>query len=94
MSFVLPQSVNKDSYPWPNDDKVKVKRVKGDKFAVLRYTGSLTKESIETNSEKLQRWIEENGYRVKESATAISAGYNPPWTIPSMRRNEVMIQIE
>ena len=62
------------------------------KVAALRYSGSRSEEAMREHSQKLQQWLASKGL-VARSAPR-SAGYNPPWTLPFLRRNEVMIEIE
>lgn len=38
------------------------------------------------------KWIRSNG--LERLSTPRSAGYDPPWTIPFLRRNEIMIDIK
>lgn len=92
MSFVMPSSYDLDSLPDPVDDSVVLKRVAGPRVAVLRYSGRLTGERIDEHAETLMAWIRETGHVA--ISEPYSAGYNPPWTIPMFRRNEVMVEIK
>ena len=40
----------------------------------------------------LEAWIQGNGYKITGAYKV--AGYNPPFTIPALRRNEVLIPVE
>lgn len=92
MAFVLPSKLTIDTAPEPLDPNVTVRKAKGKKVAVVRYSGRLREARIESNAAKLKQWIEANGYRAISEPR--SAGYDPPWTLPLLRRNEVQIEVE
>lgn len=92
MSFVMPAKYTMETLPQPIDPKVILKEVKGSKVAAIRYKGVLSEDNTAKKTKELQRWLEENDYR--ELSKPRSAGYDPPWTIPFLRRNEVHIDIE
>lgn len=92
MAFVLPSKLTIDTAPEPSDPNVTVRKAKGKKVAVVRYSGRLRETRIEANAAKLKGWIEANGY--KAISDPVSAGYDPPWTLPFLRRNEVQVEIE
>ena len=52
----------------------------------------MSEQRIAENAAKLQAWIEANGYTAVSAPR--SAGYDPPWTIPFLRRNEVHIDVK
>ena len=89
--FVLPASFTIDSAPLPKDPKVKLAVLPERKVAVLRYSGSWGEESMLKKAEELKAWISENNYSATSNPRI--ASYDPPWTIPSLRRNEIMIDI-
>jgi DNA gyrase inhibitor GyrI len=92
MAFVLPPNYSVATAPVPMDTAVIIKEIPGKKVAVLRYSGSLSEQGIEEKSEQLQNWLSEQGY--KAISPSRSAAYDPPWTLPFLRRNEVHIDIE
>ena len=92
MEFVLPQNYTASSAPRPLDSAVLIKDIPSKKVAVIKYTGSLSEQDIEEKSEELKHWLFKKGY--KPISTSRSAAYDPPWTLPFLRRNEVHIDIE
>ncbi len=92
MTFVMPSGYNLSNLPPPVDDKVILKEIPAKKVAVLRYSGSLTIERIAEKSQALSDWLTQHQY--KPLSKARSAAYDPPWTLPPLRRNEVHIEIE
>lgn len=92
MTFVMPETFTLETIPIPEDPKIQINKVKGKKIAVLRYSGSLGNDAIKTRSKELQDWLNQNGY--KSLSSPRSAGYDPPFTIPFLRRNEIHIDVE
>jgi SOUL heme-binding protein len=92
MSFVLPAEYAMASAPLPLDPTVTLKEIPSKKTAVLQYSGLLTEQGITTKTKELRAWLIEHGY--KEIPPARVAGFDPPWTLPFFRRNEIHIDIE
>jgi len=92
MAFVLPSNYSVATAPVPLDPAVLIKEIPGKKVAVIRYSGSLSEQGIEEKSEKLKNWLTQQGY--KAISPSRSAAYDPPWTLPFLRRNEIHIDIE
>ena len=91
-AFVLPTDLTLDTAPRPIDDRVRLAQVPAKKVAVIQYSGFWNEHSMQEKTSVLNDWISTN------NLTATSeprwAGYNPPWTIPFLRRNEVMIDVQ
>jgi hypothetical protein len=92
MSFVMPAKYTMDTLPAPIDPNVVLREIQGKKVAAITYRGLLSEENIEKKSKALEGWLEDKGYTIISQPR--SAGYDPPWTIPFLRRNEVLIDIE
>lgn len=89
--FVLPKSYSLESAPRPLNPDVSLAEIAPKRVATLRYSGRATAEAQSENAEVLVDWIESQGL-VSQSGPRW-AGYNPPWTLPPFRRNEVLIDI-
>ena len=90
-AFVLPAGYTLASAPLPVNPDVRLAQVPARKVAVLRYSGSWSEAGYTRNVQLLQQWMSENQLAADSSARV--AGYDPPWTLPFLRRNEVMIDI-
>jgi len=91
MAFMLPAGYSLSTAPTPTDSTVFIKEIPGKTIAVIRYSGSLSEQDIEEKSAELKNWLVKMGY---ESLSAMrSAAYDPPWTLPFFRRNEIHIDI-
>jgi hypothetical protein len=91
MAFVLPQGLDAASAPVPNDHRVEIIDIAGPRMASLSYSGLMDEESNTSNAERLRAWIDERGLQASSGFQV--AGYNPPWTIPFLRRNEILIEL-
>ena len=89
--FVMPASYTMDTLPKPNSDAVKLIEIEGKRFAVISFSGMGGNESLKEQEEKLRAFIEENS--LEPISVATYAFYNPPWTLPFLRRNEVMVEV-
>lgn len=91
-AFVLPAEYDLSNAPQPNDERIQLKRIPAKKVAVLRYSGLWRESDYAENRMRLREWIERSGLEADSPARV--ASYDPPWTLPSLRRNEVMIDIK
>lgn len=91
-AFVLPSGYTLASAPVPNDPEVRPGQVPARRVAVVRYSGSWSETTYAENLALLQQWMRQN--RLEAASLPRVAGYDPPWTLPFRRRNEVMIDIK
>lgn len=89
--FVMPSSYTMESLPKPNNDAVKLKEIEGKRFAAIRFSGMAGQESLKKHEEKLNAFLQSN--KLTAQSTPTYAFFNPPWTLPFLRRNEVMVEI-
>ena len=92
MTFVMPEGYTRDSLPDPTDSNVILEETERRLTAVVRFTGLLDDGDIDAYGPDLLAWVETQGYR--PVSTLRLAGYDPPWTIPFLRRNEVQVDVE
>ena len=91
MSFVMPSKYSMDSLPVPNNNRVRLKEILTKKFVVIEFSGTNSNENVTEHENQLMNYIEAN--QIKINGSPKYAFYNAPWTLPFMRRNEVMIEI-
>ena len=92
IQFIMPSKYSMNSLPIPNNEAVKIKQVATAEFVVIKFNGKNENENIQIYEDKLREFIEEKDLEVKDKP--IYAFYNPPWTMPILRRNEIMIEIK
>lgn len=91
MSFVLPAEYTLDTAPKPLDPSVTLSAQHNIRYAVLKFSGFFTDKHFAEKTTELQKWLDSKG--IKPTGPAIRAGYNPPFTLPMFRRNEVLIPV-
>jgi hypothetical protein len=69
-----------------------VRELKGGRFAVIRYSGGGDPASGRKPLGELRTWMKKQG--LKEMSPPVYGYFDPPWTPPFLRRNEVMIRTE
>ena len=89
MHFVMPSQYTMDTLPTPNNKKVTLREIPSRKFAVIRFSGFTGESKVAKQEKALQEWMEAKNL-VPQGAFAL-ARYNHPWTLPFLRRNEVMV---
>jgi hypothetical protein len=91
VAFMLPKEYTLQTAPIPTDERVQIQAMPGRLMAVLRYSGRWTESNFTKKQAVLQDAIDgESIDRIGEFQIAL---YNPPYTLPFLRRNEVMVEI-
>ena len=89
--FVMPASYTLETLPKPNNNAVKLKQIAGKRFAVIRFSGMGKNDNLAKHTKLLKEFID--AHQLKALSAPAYAFFNPPWTLPFLRRNEVMIEI-
>lgn len=89
--FVMPDSYTMDTLPKPNNDAVKLEKVPSKRFVVIHFSGMAGAESLKEQTDKLNTFITSKKLYALSQPTY--AFFNPPWTLPFLRRNEVMVEV-
>ncbi len=91
MAFVMPEGYTLETTPVPGDDRVTIEEVPERHVAALRFSGRWTDAAFEKRSTQLVEALERAG--VGTVGTVFTMLYNPPFTPPFLRRNEVAIEV-
>ena len=89
--FFLPASFTKNTAPEPINAAVTITEVEAGTYAVLRFTGSTGAEAVAAQTATLSAVVRGSDWSATDGAVAWF--YNPPWTLPPLRRNEVAIPV-
>ncbi len=89
MHFVMPSQYTMDTLPIPNNKNVTLREIPSRKFAVIRFSGFTGESKVAKKEKALQEWMATNNL-VPQGEFAL-ARYNRPWSLPFLRRNEVMV---
>jgi hypothetical protein len=93
MQFLLPAKYQKaEEAPKPVDERVVIREEGERKYGVVTFGGAASAQVVEGRVEKLKRLLEKDGFKI--IGEYLLARFNPPWTLPAFRTNEVMIPVE
>ena len=92
VNFVMPSEYTMDSLPSPQTDRIDLKYVPEKNFVVIRFSGRSSKRNLSRYEKTLKDYIIFR--KIHVVGPVKYAFYNPPWTVPFMRRNELMIEIK
>jgi hypothetical protein len=91
MRFFLPAKIALNDAPAPNDPRVKLLEVPAETLAVVQFTGSWSERAVKEKQAALLAELQKTTWRpVGEPFTQL---YDPPFTIPFLRRNEVAVRV-
>ena len=91
IAFGMPSSYTLATLPTPTDSRVEIVTVPEKKMAVVRFSWLRTDNRVQSKKQELLAALKRDG--VTTIGEPQYAGYNPPWTPPWMRRNEILIEI-
>jgi hypothetical protein len=91
MRFFLPATIRSDNAPEPNDPRVRLVEVPEETVAALRFTGTWGAAAIEARGRKLVLRLRDS--RWSPIGKPFTQLYDPPFTIPWLRRNEVAVRV-
>jgi hypothetical protein len=89
--FVMPSQYSLATIPKPNNSVVELKEIPSKFFVVHKYSGLNTLSRVQAKTLEAINWVQQRSLKVV-GAPRLSR-YDPPWTLPMFRRNEIMIEI-
>lgn len=89
MYFVMPSQYTLETLPKPNNPTVALRAIPASRMAVLRFSGLAGEEKTAKKTVELLAWLKSK--QISPIGEPELARYNPPWTLPFLRRNEVMV---
>ncbi len=89
--FIMPKSWTLETLPAPNDQRVSLKAIPARRFIAITFSGSSATEAVEKRTLELRSYC--SAQKLQTVGEPLLAFYNPPWTLPFFRRNEVMLEL-
>ena len=89
--FYMPAKWSLVTLPEPDDDTVRLVEVPAQTFAVLRFSGDRGPAAVRERTDELLNTLRANDFT--PSGEPVAWFYDPPWTVPFRRRNEVAVPI-
>ena len=91
MQFYLPLKFNKDNAPKPSNSDIEILTIEGGYYAVIEYSGRSSDKNFLKNKDILEKLLKQANITIL--SPPIRASYNSPFTLPILKRNEVMYRI-
>jgi len=91
MQFYLPLKFNKDNAPKPSNSDIKILTIEGGYYAIIKYSGRSSDKNFLKNKDILEKKLKQDNITIL--SPPIRASYNSPFTLPMLKRNEVMYRI-
>jgi hypothetical protein len=77
--------------PKPNNPAVELKEIPAKRLAAIRFFDMAGEDSLKRQTKELEDFLSAKNLTPLSPPTY--AFYNPPWTLPFLRRNEVLVEI-
>ena len=91
MQFYLPLKFDKNNVPIPSRPDVEIVNIEGGYFAVIVYSGRSSDKNFIKHKDILENELKKDDISIL--GPPIKATYNGPFTLPMLRRNEVMFEV-
>jgi hypothetical protein len=92
MAFYLPAGYDVKSTPRPTDEDVSLVAAPERTLAVLQFSGRPTDDRVASETDRLLTGLDAAAVAV--AGEPFFLGYDAPWTLPFLRRNEVAVEVE
>ena len=90
--FVMPSEYTLTTLPQPKNEAVTLRAVPAKTWAVLRYSGFNSEARVQQHTEELLAWLKTRP--LVPLGNPQLARYDPPWTLPMFRRNEILVEVQ
>ncbi len=92
VSFLMPQEFTLKSLPLPTNQNIKIQQLSTRKLAAITFSGFVNEANLNKHQVLLEAFLKK--HKLKAASTPIFAFYNRPWSLPFLKHNEVLIEIE
>jgi hypothetical protein len=89
--FVMPSQYTSVNIPKPNNNAVSLHELPSKYFVVHRYSGFNSMARVQEKTNEALAWAKQQSLKVV--GTPQLSRYDPPWTLPMFRRNEIMVEV-
>ena len=91
IQFFMPSEYTMATLPVPNDPSVVLTVVPAETYAVLRFSGLASARTVAAKQAELEAGLAGSAWVTQ--ADPVVWFYDPPWTLPPARRNEVAVRV-
>ena len=91
VKFIMPSQYTLATIPKPKNSAVNLREVPSKRYAVLKYSGFNFQSKVQSKTQEAIEWVAKRN--LQATGQPQLSRYDPPWTLPMLRRNEIMIEI-
>jgi hypothetical protein len=91
IQFFMPAEYTMETLPVPRDPAVVLTVVPAETYAVLRFSGLGSAQTVASKQAELEAGLTGSGW--VSQGDPVVWFYDPPWTLPPARRNEVAVRV-
>jgi hypothetical protein len=92
IKFIMPKEYSLSNLPTPDDNQIKIQKEEEAYFAAISFSGIATTKTLNEHHKILKSFLFLNNIDTEDEV--IYAFYNPPWTLPFLRLNEILIKLK
>lgn len=89
--FIMPTHFKLNSLPTPGNPDVKFIEVPARRYAVIVFRGWNSDGNLEEHLQLLVNYCRQ--HHINTTGNPLYAFYNPPWILPFLRRNEILLEL-
>jgi SOUL heme-binding protein len=89
--FFMPSKWSLETLPKPDSDDVTLVTVPGETVAVLRFSGDRSAAAVTAKADQLLEMLRDK--HIDVVGDPVAWFYDPPWTLPFRRRNEIAVPV-
>lgn len=93
MAFPLPSKYSASTAPAPSEDAISLRQTPAQSFAVAPFAGFATEGEVRRQRAALTEKLQRCAMGLADADAYSVFQYNPPYTLPWLRRNEIAIPI-
>jgi hypothetical protein len=91
VNFVMPSRYTLETIPKPKNNAVSLKEIPPKTFVVLKYSGFNSESKVQAKTQEAKEWALQKNFKI--IGIPQLSRYDPPWTLPMFRRNEIMVEV-
>ena len=91
MAFIMPAEYALEDLPTPDDERVAFEEAPAYTAAVIRFSGWASADKADEHWQRLRQFL--IAERIDITGEPTLNQYNPPWTLPFLRRNEIIVPV-
>jgi effector-binding domain-containing protein len=88
--FIMPKRWTLETLPAPTDERIKLLPVPAKRMIAIRFSGTADDGLLAAKTAELRKYAAD--HKLSVTGEPLLTFYNPPWTLPFFRRNEIMME--